>query len=228
MNKFKKYALSEWLSDRLAIVIHRRRKQMAGLTTYVQKGILNFPKFVTPQSYDNEQNKFINDLEGGEFSTGLLVDQKALDFITEQLYKEKELFLKSEKYEKLTAKGQLEIVEETNFVKIEEGKIELKFKRSAFNKAGKKAKIEFLDSFKKDLSSEQIEEIGSGSLAKIGFCIYSWALLKEDRAKIKYISFGITLCLLGAQILDLKRNSSIKDMFEQEEEGYSAEASELY
>ena len=68
------------------------------------------------------------------------------------------------------------------------------------------------------LPTDLIKEIGNGTEARIIYTVYDWAIEKTDRDKHKYISYGITLCLLGVQILDLKKKSSVMDCITEEEQ----------
>ena len=191
---------------------------MTDFEVFKVKGVLNFPEFITPRSYDNSTNKFIEDLQNGDYGTGLFVDNDSFAVVFEKFEKMIEAFKNSQKYKDFLKKGYSEIVSESNFYKEEDGKIELKFKRASFNKAGNKAKIEIFDSFKNQLPTDLIKEIGNGTEARIIYTVYDWAIEKTDRDKHKYISYGITLCLLGVQILDLKKKSSVMDCITEEEQ----------
>lgn len=201
---------------------------MTDFETFKARGGLNFPEFVTPRKYDNATSKYVEDLQSGDYGTGLIVDSDTFAKVYDKFEKMHDAFKNSQKYKEFAKKGYSETVAETNFYREEDGKIELKFKRAAYNKAGNKAKIEIFDSLKKTLPIELIKEIGNGTEARCVYTIYDWAIEKTDRDKHKYLSYGITLCLLGVQILDLKRRSSIMDCItdeEQEEGGFSIDAS---
>lgn len=200
---------------------------MANFEVFKARGFLNFPEFVTPKKFDSASNSFVENLQDGSYGTGLFVDQDTFEAIHTKLEEMHDKFKNSQEYkEEFVKKGYSEINLETNFYIENDGKIELRFKRAAYNKQGNKAKIEIFDSFKNPLPIDLIKEIGNGTEARLIYTVYDWAVKDQDREKRKYISYGITLCLLGVQILDLKKKSSIMDCIteeEQQEGGFSVE-----
>jgi hypothetical protein len=191
---------------------------MAEIKYYTAKGILNFPEFVIPRSYDNASSRYIEDLKGGSFQTGLFTDEATAQQVGDIETTMLEEFKKTDKYKTLLQKGYEEIERSCNYIRYnEDGKCELKFKRAAFNRLGNPAKIEIFDGMKTPVPTEVVKEIGNGTKARVIYCVYDWAVEKTDRDKKKYISYGITLCLLGVQILELRRKSSIMDFLPDDE-----------
>jgi hypothetical protein len=191
---------------------------MAEIKYYTAKGILNYPEFITPKSYDNSTSKYVEDLKSGSYQTGLFVDGETVEQIGSIETKLLDEFKKSDKYKALMQKGYTEINQECNYIKYtEDGKAEIRFKRAAYNSMGNPAKIEIFDGLKNQLPPDAIKEIGSGTEARVIYCVYDWSIEKTDRDKNKYISYGITLCMLGVQIINLKRKSSVMDCLSDDE-----------
>lgn len=184
------------------------------------KGTVLFANLATPRKYDNSTQTFVEDEEKGSYTLNLVVDAKELDKLNvywKQFYKD---FQTSKEYEKSSSKGYKDIFPQDYFTKDEEDhtKFIIKLKRNAVNSNGNKARPEVTDSFTNPLPVDLVKQIGSGTVARAIFTINPWSIEKtDDKTKDKYLSFGITFCLLGVQILELTKKSSIMGCITDEE-----------
>ncbi len=197
--------------------------------TYTVRGILKFPKFITPEHYDNATKKFIENWEKGEYGTILEIplDEKGTNFEIMLKKIEKEHLEKIKKEKKYSEN--LEFFSSNFPVSIgkdKEGdstnKKEIKFKRKAKNKKGEAVEIKFWDAKRQPIEYEELKLISTGSDARIAFMVYGWDKQTTDpRTKTDFIEYGISLCLLQAQIIKPVKNAlacAFDDEFDEPEE----------
>ena len=183
------------------------------------RGILNYPEFVTPKKWDVSSNSFIADLEAGSYGTGLIVTDEVASALTDKTMELTEEFKNSKEYKDYLKKGIKEVVVSTSFINtLEDGRTEVRFKRAVYNSKGKKAEIEFKDITRKDLSTTTVEKIGSGTEAIIVYLMGTWHRENRDKDGSKYISFGVSLYLMGVVVLKLvNKPSAILDSITDED-----------
>lgn len=177
---------------------------------YTLRGQAKFPCLNVPKSYDNSSFSFVEDYNKGAYSCTLLFDEddKGLKTVQKELQKEYdklfEDFKASKEGQKITSKG-MEIVQaglpisaDTDKEENPTGKIAVKFKRNAVNSQGKTAKIQFIDRFKNPINPEDLPELSNGSDLAIRFNCYTWNKTVDKKS----VEFGITLCIIGVQIIE--------------------------
>lgn len=179
-------------------------------TTYILRGKAKFPCLNVPKSYDNSSFSFVEDYTKGAYTCTLLFDKndKDLEKVKKSVQKEFdtlfEEFKQSKQGQTLIDKGfeinqmELPIVEDTDKEGKKTGKLAVKFKRNAVNSKGDKAKIQFIDRFKNPINPEDLPELSTGSDLAIRFNFYTWNKATDK----KNVDFGITLCILGVQIIE--------------------------
>lgn len=177
---------------------------------YTLRGKAKFPCLNVPKSYDNSSFTFVEDYTKGAYSCTLLFDKddKGLNTVQKQLQADYdalfEEFKESKQGQTITSKGLnivqvgLPITEDTDQEDKPTGKIAVKFKRNVINSQGKTAKIQFIDRFKNILNPEDLPELSSGSDLAIRFNCYTWNKAIDK----KTVEFGITLCIIGVQIIE--------------------------
>ena len=211
-------------------VIQEMEVKMSNFEVFKMTGVLKYPKFKKPMSFDNASNSFIEDWENGEYGTLLEVPTKLSDEHTAKLNEIKNNFLE----ELVESKKYGDIKKEDVIVNLPyqqgkkddgsySGNIEFKFKRRVKNKKGEKASISYVDSQKEKLSEEQVNQISGGSEVNIAYMVYSWdKKTKDPKTKVDYIEFGISLCLLGVQVVKMVGNNSVIDLFDSYDDGYKS------
>lgn len=179
-------------------------------TTYILRGKAKFPCLNVPKSYDNSIFEFVEDWVKGAFTCHLLFEEGDKNFtqVLKQVQKEFdklfEEFKQSKQGQTLIDKGfeinqiALPIVEDTDKEGKKTGKLAVKFKRNAVNSKGNKAKIQFIDRFKNTINPEDLPELSTGSDLAIRFNFYTWNKVMDR----KNVDFGITLCILGVQVIE--------------------------
>ena len=200
--------------------------------TYRLNGTLKFPKFKRPESFNNETGKFIEDWEEGSFGTQLLMSVKeassaSMDIIQFEKEERQKLIDSVKKGDKYKGMKDTDILPSSMPYQEEKGEsgnltgqIEFRLKRKLKNKKGEKKEITFVDTKKVALDKDEIAAIGSGSEVNIIYVPYAWdKKTKNPQTKEEFIEFGISLCILGVQVVKMVSNNSIADEFE-EVEGY--------
>lgn len=207
-------------------------------TTYILRGKAKFPCLNVPKSYDNSSFEFVEDWVKGAFTCHLLFEESDKNFtqVLKQVQKEFnklfEEFKQSKQGQTLIDKGfeinrmGLPIAADTDKEGKKTGKLAIKFKRNAVNSKGDKAKIQFIDRFKNPINPEDLPELSTGSDLAIRFNFYTWNKATDK----KNVDFGITLCILGVQIIEAVTyggDSSWGLDFEDEEETQTVDEVEI-
>jgi hypothetical protein len=202
---------------------------MDGFKSFTMRGILKYPKFIKPMSFDNDSQKYIEDWEEGDFNTLLILNKDAAkDEIASLKAMHKEwldVIIKGKKYPKDMEinSNNFPFREELNEEKKPTGNYEFKFKRSVKNKKGELAQIPYVDGKLQPIPKKVLEGITSGSEAVINYIVYPWdKKTRDSKTKEEYVDFGISLCLLGVQVIKAVKKSANTDCFSVVEDGYDA------